>query len=211
LPYVTFLLWGRGPGKGLHVIVRLATAADAPAMGRVHVASWRTTYPGIVPDAALARLDAGASAARWAGRFADPEYPMGIFVAEDDAGAVIGFAGGGPGRDGVPGYAGELYALYLLREAQGRGAGRALVRAVAEWLAANGTTTLLAWVLAENHPARGFYERLGGRYVATKPYLIEGVTLDEVAYGWTDTAALRGATSGAFAGNEPSRAVLDPT
>lgn len=171
--------------------IRLATAADAPAMGRVHVASWRTTYPGIVPDAALVRLDATVSAARWSRRFADPEYPQGIFVAEDDAGSVVGFATGGPERDGIPGHAGELYALYLLQEAQGRGAGRALVRAVADWLAADGVATLLAWVLAENHGARGFYERLGGRHVATKPYLIEGVALDEVAYGWTDTAPLR--------------------
>ena len=174
------------------MIVRPALAADAPAMGRVHVASWRTTYPNIVPEAALARLDAAANAARWARRFSDPAYPKGIFVAEDETGAVVGFASGGPERDDIPRYAGELYALYLLREAQGQGVGRALVQAVAEWLAADGVTTLIAWVLAENRAARGFYERLGGRYVGTKPYLVEGVALDEVAYGWTDTAALRG-------------------
>lgn len=173
------------------MIVRPAAATDAAAIAHIHVASWRAAYPGIVPDDVLARLDVGVSTARWERRFADPEYPQGTFVAEDAAGAVVGFANGGPERDGTPGYAGELYALYLLQQAQGQGAGRALVRAVTNWLAAREMTAMLVWVLAENGGARGFYERLGGRYVATKPYAIGGRTLDEVAYGWTDTAALR--------------------
>jgi hypothetical protein len=30
--------------------IRPATAADAAVIAKVHADSWRTTYPGIVPD-----------------------------------------------------------------------------------------------------------------------------------------------------------------
>ena len=32
------------------VTVRLATAADVPAMGRLHVRAWQAAYRGHVPD-----------------------------------------------------------------------------------------------------------------------------------------------------------------
>jgi len=170
--------------------VRPARRADAPAIGRVHAQSWQETYPGIVPDDVFARVSAERNAERWAGRLGDPAYTGGIFVATDGAGEIIGFAQGGPERDGVTGFTGELYALYLLRAAQGMGGGRALVRAVAAWLAPQGRTAMLLWVLAANTPARRFYERLGGQYLLTKQTVI-GKPLDEVAYGWNDTAPLR--------------------
>ena len=170
--------------------VRPAFAADAPAIGRVHAQSWHETYPGIVPDNALARVSAARFAERWAERLGDPAYRGGIFVAINDAGGIVGFAHGGPERDGIPGYTGELYAIYLLQAAQGQGMGRALVRAIAGWLAPQGRTAMIVWALAANMPARRFYTRLGGQYLATKQTEI-GKTLDEVAYGWHDTARLR--------------------
>ncbi len=169
--------------------VRPAIRADAPVIGRVHAQSWQETYPGIVPDDVLARVSAARNAERWAGRLGDPAYGGGVFVATDDAGGVVGFAQGGPERDGIPGYTGELYALYLLRSAKGRGMGRALVRAVAGWLAPQGRIAMVVWTLAANTSARRFYERLGGQYLVTKQIEI-GKTLDEVAYGWNDTALL---------------------
>lgn len=51
---------------------------------------------------------------------------------------------------------------------------------------------MLLWVLAENHPARRFYERLGGVVAGSKPLETRGTgaaTVDEVAYGY-DLAAL---------------------
>jgi hypothetical protein len=33
--------------------LRPATPADAPALARAHVASWRAAYRGILPDAVL--------------------------------------------------------------------------------------------------------------------------------------------------------------
>jgi hypothetical protein len=54
---------------------------------------------------------------------------------------------------------------------------------------------MLVWVLADN-PARGFYERLGGRYLRQKPIEIGGIDLFEAAYGWDDIRVLIDARDG---------------
>jgi hypothetical protein len=46
---------------------------------------------------------------------------------------------------------------------------------------------LLVWVIADNHPVRKFYAKLGGQQILEKPIEIAGVPLLEIAYGWTDT------------------------
>ena len=45
---------------------------------------------------------------------------------------------------------------------------------------------MLLWVLKDNHPARRFYELMGGEYVAQKTITIGGTDLIEMAYGWKD-------------------------
>lgn len=179
----------REGAKGLGVI-REATAADAPAIARIHVESWRTTYRGIVPDDVLETLSMGRRERFWAETLRTTDSPEFVFVAEDDAGAVVGFAAGGPEREGDPRYTGELYAIYLLAGQQGKGIGRRLARAVAERLAAMGHDAMLVWVLAAN-PACRFYATLGGVPVREKTITLGGASLTEVAYGWADTRAIR--------------------
>ena len=102
----------------------------------------------------------------------------------------MGFASGGPERDGDPRYEGELYAIYLLREFQGRGVGRTLVRATAAALAERRLTSIVVWVLRNNAGARGFYERLGGVYLRERQLDLGAdgrLDVPEVAYLWADT------------------------
>jgi GNAT superfamily N-acetyltransferase len=171
------------------VIVREARPQDARGIARVHIDSWRTTYRGVVPADYLDRLSVDDRARRWRQNLAQPGDKQCVFVAEDDRGEIVGFASGGPERSGDPVYAGELYAIYLLQERQRQGIGRRLTRAVAERLSQYGMGSMLLWVLAAN-PSRRFYEAIGGQQLRTETIAIGGVTLDEVAYGWTDTTAL---------------------
>ncbi len=173
------------------MIVRAGALADAPAIARVHVASWQTSYRGIVPETYLAELSVEAREQMWASMLSAREERRCVFVAEDAAGQVVGFASGGARRDGDPAYAGELYAIYLLQSAQGDGAGRRLVAAVARRLAELEMRSMLVWVFRDN-PARRFYERLGGVYLSEQHFELGGTTLTEVSYGWADTRALRG-------------------
>jgi ribosomal protein S18 acetylase RimI-like enzyme len=112
-----------------------------------------------------------------------------VYVAEDDAGNIIGFASGGPERSGDPVYSGQVYAIYLLESWQGQGIGRQLTITLVRQLIQRGFTSLLIWVMADN-PSRRFYEALGGQQVRERRDMTGGVEVRDVAYGWLDARLL---------------------
>jgi ribosomal protein S18 acetylase RimI-like enzyme len=169
--------------------VRRATVDDAEPIERIRVETWRATYRGLLPDGLIDQLQPNVERRRERLRSASPSDLN--FVAED-ASDVVGYAFAGPERTHDRQYAGEIYAIYVLPAAQGRGHGRALVRECARELASQGVTSLLIWVLRENRIGRGFYEHIGGAVVREKP-LEEFPGAEEhieIGYGWTDTGAL---------------------
>jgi GNAT superfamily N-acetyltransferase len=169
--------------------IRKARAADADGIARVHVDSWRTTYAHLLPADYLAQLSVVERADHWQRVLSDPQASRIVFVADDPATGVVGFASGGPDRTGDLGFSGELYCIYLLERAQHAGLGRRLVSAVAGRLLNLGHTSMLVWVLADN-PSRRFYEALGATFVTEKMIELGGKSLVEVAYGWTDLMPL---------------------
>jgi len=177
-------------GRGLLELCE-AGCADAAGIARVHVEGWLSTYRGIVPDASLARRSLERRARFWSDVLCRARREEAVHVAVDPAGQIVGFASGGPRREGPAEYAGELYAIYLLPGARRRGLGRRLTVAVAHELTARGLDSMLLWVLADNCPARGFYEALGGQMVDRRRVDFDGVLLDEVAYGWHGEAFAR--------------------
>jgi L-amino acid N-acyltransferase YncA len=168
--------------------IRPATQDDAPGIARVHAASWRTTYAGLISDAVIATRTEERLTAQWQ-RIMTSEN---VFIATDADDAIIGFASCGPCRDtaDMDRFTGELYAIYLLQATQGQGIGRDLVRTVAEWLLSQGMASMIVWVLSTN-PSRRFYEALGGQYVREKTEGQGDAILHEVAYGWDDISGLR--------------------
>lgn len=169
--------------------IREARPEDAPSVARVHVDAWRATYPGIVPDEFLKKMSCEESESRW--REWLGENGNFFFVAAS-SGEVVGFASGGTCREEAhPEYEGELYTIYLSSNAQGAGTGRALLRAVARGLTAEGFRSMLAWVMAENRPARRFHEAAGGRLLGgSGTFELAGESIEEVAYGWMDLRTL---------------------
>ena len=169
-------------------VVRPAEVSDAAAIAAVHVDTWRTTYRGLLPADFLASLEKAGYEQRWERTLADGSGR--VFVAEDDR-RVVGFASGGRERAGEDGFSGELYAIYVLEAAQGRGHGRRLVRAVVQGLREMRLADMIVWVLRDNHDARHFYERMGGVYVRTQPITIGSTLLQEVSYGWRSLDQVR--------------------
>lgn len=107
----------------------------------------------------------------------------------DESGQVVAFVSGGAERDGDSEYKGELYAIYALKQAHGRGIGRALFRAMVGWLVSRGYDSMLLWVLDSN-PTRGFYERLGGVPCREKLDDSGEIVLSEIGYGWKEIGNL---------------------
>src|ERR1039458_4069196 len=108
--------------------VREAVVEDAETIAQAHLASWKTTYPGIISQEYIDGLKVEDGVTRWQARLTEKKSI--ILVAEDEAG-VFGFAAGGSIVHPVEGYDGELAAIYLLASHQQKGAGEALVRRIA--------------------------------------------------------------------------------
>jgi len=174
------------------ISVRRARPADAVAIGAVHVAAWRSTYPGILPDAFLARLSVPRQAAHYdhAIRSGVAVYVATVSGQEslpNTGPRVVGFATGACARAAHVGgerlAEGEIETLYVLDDFRDRGIGRRLMRAVAMQLAGAGCRSILVWVLKAN-PSRWFYQRLGGRPVAEALIRVGGEPVAQVAYVW---------------------------
>jgi len=167
------------------VSIRIATENDAAEISHVHVESWRTTYAGIVPDAYLATLNEAERVPLWR-QWLTRDVP--VFLADVD-GKVTGFISGGPIRQPVQNYDAELFAIYLLQQAQRHGIGTALLRELAGSLIRKGFTSMAVWVL-ERNPSRQFYVKSGAQLVTSKEIEIGGAMLTEVAYGWDHLEAI---------------------
>lgn len=157
--------------------IRPGVPEDVPAIARVHVETWRTTYAGLMAADYLAGLRIEDRERLWRANFRKPAGP--ILVAEEEA-ELAGFAYGGPNRGTEQDYAAELYAIYVVDRFQGRGLGRQLFRSFVEVL---GAPSLIVWVL-EGNRASGFYGAMGGERLGSKKIMIGGEFLTEVSYGW---------------------------
>lgn len=172
---------GMRDSRVVNVSFREATVSDCTAVAGAHVRSWRESFAGLVPQPFLDKMSVERRARAFEGRFSDDSYRM--YVAEAPGRGVVGFADFGEPREPVGAYEGELYAIYLLREFQRRGLGRRLFRLGVEFLTGRGKSSMYLLAL-EVSPYRTFYEKMGGRVVGRKQIEIEGVTYDELVYGW---------------------------
>jgi ribosomal protein S18 acetylase RimI-like enzyme len=167
------------------VLIRRADARDARGIAHVHVESWRSTYAGIVPQTYLDNLNEWERAERWREMLTRDDE---LFVAERD-GQIVAFAMGGASRDRVQDCDAELYAIYLLKDAQRARIGADLLRELARSLTRSGFRSMDVWVLQAN-PSKAFYQSTGAHYAASKEIEIGGAALTEEAYVWPDLNAL---------------------
>lgn len=163
------------------ILVRRARLADAPAIGAVHVAAWRSAYAGILPTTYLADLSAARQARHYEAAIAAGAP---VLVASPATGVprIVGFATMGRAR--VRGLAdGEVETLYVLDDFRDQGIGRRLMRAGASLLAGAGCRSVFLWVLRDN-PSRFFYQHLGGQPTAEGVTRVAGAVLPQIAYAW---------------------------
>lgn len=170
--------------------IREASFPDAPGIARVHVNTWRSAYRGIVPESILNELSYEQKERQWRETFRGTRHQEFVYVVENEARQIVGFASGGPALSKKGSlYRGELFTIYILDAYQQQGLGHRLFFQVVERLLTLELTSMLIWVLAEN-PARRFYESLGGKRVKTSSYEIKGIYLKQIAYGWPDITRL---------------------
>ncbi len=145
--------------------MRPARPADARAVARVHLASFRAAHRGILADSFLAGLDEEGMAARFHRVLENPET---LALVAEVGGAIVRLAYAGPSRYfGFPG--GEVWSLYVHPGHRRRGFGSALFAAALEALAQRGFAPVWTFVIFENRLARAFYARKGLRVTGARP------------------------------------------
>lgn len=173
------LLRGRGENAA-SFIFREATAADIPALARLHVTAWTATYPGfrLPPTYELRER-------QWREAFAMTDGSWFCFVIENQRGELVGFAKGMRyNHPDQPDYAGELNKIYLLAEYQRLGLGRRLVGHVARRFLVQGISTMLLFGDAGN-PSYRFFEALGAERLRDPNGKVSYGN-----YGWRDLQTL---------------------
>ncbi|HEY2516724.1 MAG TPA: GNAT family N-acetyltransferase [Polyangiaceae bacterium] len=159
--------------------LRQATLEDAPLLSDLGVRTFREAFvedfrvPYSASDLA-AFLPAAYGVEALRRYLADPAFVH--FVAEAD-GRAVGYALAGPNglpHDEASPADGELKRLYVVREAQGLGAGRLLLDAALSWL---GPRRIWIGVWSGNERAQRVYEKRGFVKVGEYGFPV-GETLD---------------------------------
>ncbi len=163
------------------ITYRKADVEDALAVAKVHVESWRKSFAGIVPQEFLDNLTVEKREPAFRQRFGDANYKM--FVAETAKDGIVGFADFGAARESDFAFEAELYAIYLLREFQGKGIGENLFRLCQKEMSANGFDSMFLIAL-EVSPYKSFYEKMGGKIVGRGNHFLLLVEYKTIIYGW---------------------------
>lgn len=139
---------------------REATADDMTTVARLHAQSWQQHYRGILRDDYLDHKVMADRQEVWQERFSHPSDTQHIVVATEDE-QLVGFACTYLHDD--PQWGALLDNLHVRPPWQGRGVGRGLMKASAEWVREQDPEEgLYLWVLEKNTAARAFYERMAG-------------------------------------------------
>lgn len=188
---------GRAGGMpAMNLMLRPATPDDAPALARVHVASWHEAYREIVPPAYLEGFTVQRCAERLrkflAGEAAAGDSatgnpaaggPVETYAAEHE-GRLVGLLTLGGCRDADAEHAnhGEIWGIYISPEYWRRGIGRFLCGQAERLLASRGCTIVTLWVLEANNRARRFYEAMGFSPDGTTKEVHLGASLKALRY-----------------------------
>ena len=142
------------------VTIRIATPQDSTDIARLHVASWRVAYKGLVPDSILDGLDVSVRADSWRNILEQTEFPCFLALLKEE---ILGFVHITRSRDSDknPSVVGEIAAIYLVPKFWRQGYGTLLMKHALNTLINHGFLDIDLWVL-EGHPmARRFYEKFG--------------------------------------------------
>ncbi len=134
------------------IIKPMESEAEIEGKAYVHHKAWQETYAGLIDGDYLAGMTLEKCTAI-AHKFTDN-----LIVAKDGE-RVVGFAAYGAYRDGSMPDCGEVYAIYLLAEYQGKKIGYTLMKEAIERLA--DYKRIAVWVLKGNRHAIDFYTRYG--------------------------------------------------
>ena len=146
--------------------IRPVTLQDVEQIAQIHVASWKITYKGMFSEAFLKNFTPESRYILWRNNINNPNKI--ILVLENDN-KIIGFIMGESIKQRkYAQYDGDLTALYLKKEEQGKGYGKLLFDALLIEFVKIGYRNCIVKVLKECD-CKYFYEKLGAVHIDDQP------------------------------------------
>ena len=148
--------------------VRPATVDDIEAFEAVRIATWKTCFRGIVSDEFLDGLTLPPHRIQRCRDMIEDSEGSAVFVA-CTGDQIIGMGMAEQASDaGLESDVGDVRALYVHPDWQGRGVGRALLDALTTALRTRGYRATVLWTLRDLTPTRRFYEATGWTFDGTE-------------------------------------------
>ena len=133
------------------IIKTMETPEEIEGKSLVHWQTWREAYDDLLP----AEFQETMTLDRC--RFFSQTYPENTLIAMDGK-KVVGFISYGNYRDETI-QAGEIIALYVLKDYYGKGVSKQLMHAA--FVALDQFSEIYLWVLKDNKRAIAFYQKMG--------------------------------------------------
>ena len=133
------------------IIKTMETPEEIEGKSLVHWQTWREAYDDLLP------ADFQETMTLEKCRFFSQKYPENTLIAMDGK-KVVGFISYGNYRDETI-QAGEIIALYVLKDYYGKGVSKQLMDAA--FVALDQFSEIYLWVLKDNKRAIAFYQKMG--------------------------------------------------
>ena len=152
------------------IIKAMETPEEIEGKSLVHWQTWREAYDDLLPEEFQETMTLDRC------RFLSQKYPENTLIAMDGK-KVVGFISYGNYRDEII-QAGEIIALYVLKDYYGKGVSKQLMHAA--FVALNQFSKIYLWVLKDNKRAIAFYQKMGFTFDGQEQILKLGKPVKEL-------------------------------
>ena len=152
------------------IIKAMETPEEIEGKSLVHWQTWREAYDDLLP------ADFQETMTLEKCRFFSQKYPENTLIAMDGK-KVVGFISYGNYRDETI-QAGEIIALYVLKDYYGKGVSKQLMHAA--FVALDQFSETYLWVLKDNKRAIAFYQKMGFSFDGQEQILKLGKPVKEL-------------------------------
>jgi len=166
----------------MELTIRKVLPEDAYNYTACHIACWQAAYRGIIPDGYLDNMqnEQDSRTERLTAALLDPGDDE--FYCAEYEGRIVGRLIICKSRSEDKPDAGEIIAIYLLKEFWDKGYGRKLMDYILDRLRVLGYREVILWALEENKRARRFYEKCGFTLDEARAEIVIEKPLAEVRY-----------------------------
>ena len=151
-------------------VKQMETPEEIEGKSLVHWQTWREAYDNLLPAEYQETMTLDRC------RFFSQKYPENTLIAMDGK-KVIGFISYGNFRDEAI-QAGEIIALYVLKDYYGKGVSKQLMHAA--FVALDQFSEIYLWVLKDNKRAIAFYQKMGFTFDGQEQILKLGKPVKEL-------------------------------